>query len=125
MRLPWNPRLSRVALSPSLAGDDQSNIGRLLVRKGYVTDDQIRDAMARQLVAAPPLGEILIEMGAITREQLDEVLFEQRRARGETTDQEEVRHTLVQQHRSMRDITNGLTEAAGLANALATKIRSK
>jgi hypothetical protein len=107
------------------ASADQTSLGNILIRRGFVTPEQVKAAIERQLMAAPPLGEILIEMGAIDRDQLEEALYEQRRSRGETTGQEEVQHQLSRQAHHMREVSASLGEIAGISNAIAAKLKVK
>ena len=107
------------------AAGDRTSLGNILVKRGYATPAQITYAIGRQLMAAPPLGKILIEMGAITLEQLDEALYEQRRLRGETTNRDDVTHQLTQQARGMAQVSRELTEIADLSNVLVAKLKAK
>lgn len=49
-----------------------SRIGEILCRYGYVTDDQMESALMRQQAQSPQLsiGEVLIDMGVVSREVL-------------------------------------------------------
>ena len=118
------PRRDRHARAQS-AESDPTSLGRILIARGYVTPEIVQSAVRKQLVATPPLGEILIEMGAITEDQLEDALYEQRKARGETSCQEDVKYQLTQQTKVMQHITHGLSEVAGLANAMAMKLKAK
>lgn len=55
-------------------------IGQRLIRKGYISQDELKDALDYQQrlprMLHKPLGEILIELGYLTREQLEEALSE-------------------------------------------------
>jgi signal transduction histidine kinase len=62
--------------APYIADLILPRFGDFLLRNGYVTEDQIKEALARQRAAAirgqpPTIGQVLLEMGAVTREQLD------------------------------------------------------
>ena len=104
---------------------DQTSLGNILLRRGFVTPEQIQVAIQKQLTAVPPLGEILIEMGAISRDQLEEALYEQRRSRGKTSGQEDVQYQLARQAHHMQQVSEGLDEIAGLSNALAARLKAK
>lgn len=54
-------------------------LGDYLLAQGYITEAQLQAALARKLEApGPPLiGQVLVEMGAITRETLDRVIARQ------------------------------------------------
>lgn len=59
-----------------------SRLGDLLVDRGIVTEATLQDALQQQ--EKPPLGQILTEMGAISTQQLDEVITEQKAQREES-----------------------------------------
>ncbi len=54
-------------------------LGELLLEKGWTSEGQLGEALARQHHTKQRLGQILVEMGAITRFQLVEALQEQAR----------------------------------------------
>ncbi len=41
-------------------------VGDLLVQRGYITDDQLSDALEEQQKTKGKLGQVLIDMGFIT-----------------------------------------------------------
>jgi hypothetical protein len=49
----------------------------MLQEKGWIREEQLAEALARQRESKQLLGRILVEMGAVTRSQLVEVLQEQ------------------------------------------------
>jgi len=53
------------------------SLGDLLVHKGWITDGQLANALARQNYTKRPLGQILVEMGVISPGQLSEALRDQ------------------------------------------------
>lgn len=55
-------------------------IGSLLIDMGFITRDQLRDAITKKLASSGEqlLGEVLIAQGMITRSQLDRALLRQR-----------------------------------------------
>lgn len=52
-------------------------VGDLLVQKGYITDDQLTQALEEQREKKGKLGEVLIEMGLVTEEQFSGVICAQ------------------------------------------------
>ena len=52
-------------------------VGDLLVMKGYMTEQQLTDALEEQQKSKEKLGEILINMGFVTEEQFSGVICEQ------------------------------------------------
>lgn len=61
------------------------SVGHLLVKWGFITRDQLRDAIETKLRSSGDqlLGEVLVAKGYVTRYQLDRALVEQRKLRGE------------------------------------------
>ena len=59
------------------AGSDRRTIGVILRSHGYVTDAQLADAAGIQARTGKPLGQVLVEAGAITRLELASALAEQ------------------------------------------------
>ena len=60
-----------------IARDDMTSIGNILVDLGYITPEQLEEAITIQK-SQKMLGEVLVEeMEAITPDQLDEALLEQ------------------------------------------------
>jgi hypothetical protein len=107
----------------AVALTDPTSLGNILIKKGFATPEQIAQAIDRQLSIAPPLGKILMEMVVITEEQLDDALYEQKRARGETTMRADVERQLARQSQHMQSVTESLGEIAVLSNDLAQKLK--
>ncbi len=57
-------------------------LGQLLLAYGFITFDQLEIALTRQEASGEPLGEILVDMGAAQREQIERALRAQARLRG-------------------------------------------
>ena len=53
------------------------SIGEILLEHGYVTKEQVDAAVAEQAQSGRPLGQILVESGTITRLELASALAEQ------------------------------------------------
>ena len=51
-------------------------LGEVLVQRGLVTREQLDEALARQRAGGHRIGELLLRMGAITQEQLSWALSE-------------------------------------------------
>ncbi|MGA1847264.1 hypothetical protein [Deferribacter abyssi] len=59
-------------------GNVISRIGDITVRKGYITENQLRKALEiQQETPYVRLGEILIKQGYINKRQLEEIINEQ------------------------------------------------
>ena len=54
----------------------RQRLGDVLVQRGLVTREQLDDALARQRVSGRRLGELLLSMGTISQEQLSWALSE-------------------------------------------------
>jgi len=72
----------RLRLRPSSVEQLIPRLGEYLVREGYITDTQLRQALERQRSAASGhparlLGQTLVEMGLLTRDQLDQAVAQQ------------------------------------------------
>lgn len=59
--------------------DDTLRIGRLLIDQGYVTEQQMEQALALQEVlgGADRIGDILVEVGFVTRQQIGQAVAAQ------------------------------------------------
>jgi hypothetical protein len=64
--------LSAGAVTSVTTSDHSLRIGRLLLDQGFVTEEQIEQALALQSVAHDPdrIGEVLIDVGFVTPEQI-------------------------------------------------------
>ncbi|WP_250658459.1 hypothetical protein [Alkalimarinus coralli] len=60
---------------------DKSRLGRLLVNRGYITEQQLDSALAQQKRTGQRLGEVLVCQGLITDRDLDRTLKHQKRYR--------------------------------------------
>jgi hypothetical protein len=60
---------------------EKSRLGRLLVNRGYITDEQLDDALYRQRATGAKLGEILVAHGLISQRSLARTLKHQQRYR--------------------------------------------
>ncbi|HEX7900009.1 MAG TPA: protein kinase [Planctomycetota bacterium] len=72
-------------MGPDAAPTGNLQIGQLAVRRGFVNDVQLRDALAARSRETPPrpLGTVLVQMGFLTAAQLDLLLEEQKGHRSE------------------------------------------
>ncbi len=53
------------------------SFGAIALKKGWVTNEQLQNALKEQKVSKKKLGKILIEQGVLTEEQVAEILAEQ------------------------------------------------
>ena len=59
---------------------ERKELGQILVEKGLITPQQLEEALVQQLREKKFLGEILIEKGFVSKEQIIEALTEQKKA---------------------------------------------
>ena len=52
------------------AATDRQTVGDILLARGYISEDQLEQAIASQQRSGKPLGQVLVEAGAITRLEL-------------------------------------------------------
>ncbi len=73
-----NPvQVAEPAIVPDEMFFSTSSFGSLVLKRGWITDDQLRRAVIDQKSSKKKLGEVLIEQGLLTPEQVAEVLAEQ------------------------------------------------
>ena len=60
---------------------DKSRLGRLLVNRGYITEQQLDGALAQQRETDQRLGEVLVCQGLLTERDLERTLKHQKRYR--------------------------------------------
>lgn len=60
---------------------DKSRLGRLLVNRGYISEQQLDDALSLQRTTGQRLGEVLVSQGLLTERDLDRTLKHQKRYR--------------------------------------------
>ncbi len=60
---------------------DKSRLGRLLVNRGYISEQQLDDALSLQRSTGQRLGEVLVSQGLLTERDLDRTLKHQKRYR--------------------------------------------
>jgi hypothetical protein len=58
-------------------GQPRPRLGQVLVRNGYVSDEDINRALAEQARSGKLIGEILVEQGAVSRPIVSRALEEQ------------------------------------------------
>ena len=56
---------------------ERKKIGEILIEAGYITEEQLEKALKEQAVTGEKLGEILIKKGWIGKEELDQSLAKQ------------------------------------------------
>ncbi len=59
------------------AATDRQTVGDILLARGYISEEQLEQAIASQQRSGKPLGQVLVEAGAITRLELASALAEQ------------------------------------------------
>ena len=59
------------------AATDRQTVGDILLARGYISEEQLEHAIGSQQQSGKPLGQVLVEAGAITRLELASALAEQ------------------------------------------------
>ena len=59
---------------PDVSHEVGIQLGQILLKRGLITDDQLNEALKRQLETHEVLGQILLAMGAIRRDDLNSAL---------------------------------------------------
>lgn len=76
-------------------------VGQILIRKGYITADELQDAIDYQFrlprILHKPIGEILVLLGYINQEQLEEAIQEQQNPPSDALGQLLVRMGVIEQ----------------------------
>lgn len=100
--------------------EDPDSFGNLAVEKGYITRDDLEQALT---VQTERLGEVLLRMGKLTEEQLECLLLEQRTRKGEKISAEELRkHERKKLRRRIGAVTNVFEDMGNEARGLASSV---
>lgn len=107
------------------AAADPHSLGNLAVNLGLITSEDLDKALEVQRQRIPKLGQIMVDIGMLTEEQRDELLFEQRRRRGQKISADEL-HAFERRklHRRLEGLKAGFREASRHAQALADDIEN-
>jgi len=97
--------------------NDPTSIGNLAVARGYATKEQVAAAVQKQ-EERTPLGEILVEQGVITHQQLEDLLIEQEITRQHLTDYDASRLIRDRRREKMREVSTSLRDVAVSITAL-------
>lgn len=105
------------------AAEDPTSFGNLAIERGWISPHDLEEALELQRRRVPKLGQVLIEIGAVSEEQRDELLFEQRRRRGQKIPVEELRQfERRKMRRRLAKIKQGFAEASGHAESFAESL---
>lgn len=100
--------------------EDPDSFGNLAVEKGYITRDDLQEALT---VQTERIGEVLVRMGKLTEEQLDCLLIEQRVRKGETISADEMRrHERKKLRRRIGAVTGVFKGMGDEARSLASSV---
>jgi len=105
-----------------IAEQDDSSLGNILVEMGFVTKDQLDEAVRIQKQKAPKIGEILVEMKILTEQQLEEAILYQRVKRGEASFVEETKFHGKRKRRLIKEMTSELKQATEISKIVTAKI---
>jgi ASC-1-like (ASCH) protein len=96
---------------------DPWSIGNLALKRGYITQDDLSEAVRIQKERLP-LGEILMEMGKLTKDQLDELLFEQKVLRGEISKGDQIKFERKKLKHQLEALTSNFKEVRSQAQEM-------
>jgi hypothetical protein len=71
------PSPEPVAPAPELQPPARTPLGRLLIEKGEISEDDLETALLRQESDGRPLGQILLEMGVVSEQSIARSVTEQ------------------------------------------------
>lgn len=94
--------------------DDRTSLGDILIDAGWITREQLHEALEVQK-SQQQLGRILVTLGYLTEDQLSEALLEQRIRREQTTVREVLQFQKCQKGRLLSRLN---TAVAQLLNQL-------
>ena len=101
---------------------DEASIGNLAMELGYITPTVLVEALRVQKKRIL-LGEILVKMEAITREQLEELLFEQRLRRDQASKIEIITHERKKMRRQFQELGSVFKDATCHANKFVATVK--
>lgn len=115
-----NKLFSRAAeVKPS---ENPDSIGNLAIEKGYITTDDLAEALRVQRERMK-LGQILVDLGKLSEEQLDCLLLEQRLRKGEKVSHDDLRrHERKKLHRRIGGVTGAFKGMGEDARSLASSV---
>lgn len=101
---------------------DPNSIGNMALAKGWITEEDLREALTVQRERFK-LGEILVELGKLSAEQRDELLIEQRLARGEKVTSTELhKFERSKLHNRVKTLKTRFQEVGAEARELAVSV---
>lgn len=105
------------------AQKDRSSIGHVLVDLEYCAPQDIIDVLEEQIGQMPRLGQMLLDRGMVTKEQLEHALLRQRVLRGESDPAELARYGAEKRREALSEMTDKLRAIAKTADVLAGKLQ--
>lgn len=114
---------SKRSKAKARADRDGSSLGHVLLELGYCDTTSLYEALAEQSEDTPRLGRVLVDRGIITEEQLEHALTRQRVLRGQVDPSELVQFGAAKRREALREMTDRLRDAADSATLLAAKMR--
>jgi hypothetical protein len=109
----------------SMAAEDDTSLGNILVSLGYITAEQLEEAVEFQKKFAPRIGEVLVQMKILTVERLEAALIHQKIARGQLTFREETRFYQAQSQQLVGEVAEEFRKAAAVTTELVSKLQIK
>ena len=73
-----------------IAAADETSLGNILVKLGFITQEDLAKAVGIQKSKTPFIGEILVDLKMIRVDQLEFALMQQKISRGKASRKEEI-----------------------------------
>ena len=104
------------------AGRDTSSLGNVLVDLGYCSRDSVAQTLRQQIESRPLLGQMLIDQGIITPDQLDHALLRQQVLRGKDEPSKLKAYGAEPRRNALESVADRLKRIAESASILADKL---
>jgi hypothetical protein len=103
--------------------DDKTSIGNAAIELGYVTADDLKNALHAQrdpksAYHAHPLGEVFVHLGVLRPYQLERLLIHQKVGRRQITKAEAAKQALRHQSKHLREVLDEMRVVTGRAGEI-------
>ncbi|MGM0477296.1 MAG: ATPase, T2SS/T4P/T4SS family, partial [Pseudomonadota bacterium] len=111
--------------------ETKARLGDLLVQEGFITDDQLIQALAEQKKSGKRLGQQLLDMGMVTESQMYSLLTKQKIRFGDLLveegyiDEDQLMAALEQQRQSGRKLGRQLIEMGAITEDTMTEMLAR
>lgn len=109
----------------AVSQEHPDSIGNMAVERGYITTEDLAEALRVQRERMK-LGQILVELGKLSEEQLECLLLEQRIRRGERISADEMRrHERKKLHRRIGAVSGAFKGMGAQARNLVGSVNGR